>query len=139
MEQEPVWLRLHEVLAIHERLSSAHHTRTDAPDRGLLEAALARPRHLLAYGSPDLFDLAAAYAFGIARDHPFPDGNKRAAFVTAAALIRRNGHRLRATEQEAVAMTLALAAGEVAETEFARWLRGSSVVWPPPGGSSGTV
>jgi death-on-curing protein len=133
MDQEPVWLRLHEVLTIHERLASAHHTRIDAPDLGLLEAALARPQHLQAYGSPDLFDLAAAYAFGIARDHPFPDGNKRVAFVTAAAFIRRNGHRLRSSEQEAVAMTLGLAAGELPEDGFARWLRGASVPWPPQG------
>jgi death-on-curing protein len=130
---ELVWLRLHEVLAIHERLVMLHGSRSGPPDLALLEAALARPQHLQAYGSPDLFDLAAAYAFGIARDHPFPDGNKRVAFVTAAAFIRRNGHRLRASEPEAVAMTVGLAAGEVPEEGFARWLRESSVPWPPQG------
>lgn len=128
---DPIWIRSHEVLVIHERLSVAHGTRSGPPDQGRLEAALARPHHLLSYGTPDLFDLAGAYAFGIAKGHPFPDGNKRVAFVTAAAFIRRNGYRLRASEVEAVTMTLGLAAGEVAHEEYAEWLRRNSVEWPP--------
>lgn len=131
MSDEQIWLRLHEVLAIHERLVVLHGSRSGPPDLALLEAALAHPQSLHAYGTPDLFDLAAACAFGIADDHPFTDGNKRVAFVTAAAFIRRNGHRLRASEPEAVAMTVGLAAAEVPEDRFARWLPESSVPWPP--------
>lgn len=95
-------------------------------DEGLLESALARPENLAAYGDPDVFDLAAAYAFGIVRNHAFVDGNKRTAFVTAALFLDLNGKSLAAPEPEATATMLAFASGEVSEAEFAAWLRENS-------------
>lgn len=95
-------------------------------DEGLLESALARPENLAAYGAPDMFALAAAYAFGIVRNHPFVDGNKRAAFLTAALFLDLNGVSLVAPEEEATAMTLALASGGAGEDDYAAWLREGS-------------
>ena len=89
----------------------------------MLDSALARPRQLLAYGRPDLPALAAAYAGGLARNHPFVDGNKRTAFITAYVFLARNGLTLAAPEPDATAMMMALAAGETDEAAFAAWLR----------------
>jgi death-on-curing protein len=95
-------------------------------DDGLLESALARPQNLAAYGEPTVFELAAAYAFGIARNHPFIDGNKRTCLVAAYAFLRLNGKRLRAGEADAVATILRLAAGELPEVELADWFAANS-------------
>lgn len=92
-------------------------------DLGLLQSALARPENLAAYGDPDPAALAAAYAFGIARNHPFADGNKRTAAVTALLFLALNGCEFTITEPELVVMVLALAAGELTEDEVAAWLR----------------
>jgi len=91
-------------------------------DDGLLESALARPQQLLAYGTPTMPDLAASYAAGIIKNHPFLDGNKRTGFMMGAGFLERNGLEFRATEVEAVLRTLALAAGEITEGDYARWL-----------------
>jgi len=96
-------------------------------DAGLLESALHRPRHLFAYGKPSLFDLAAAYAAGIVKNHPFLDGNKRTGFVSAALFLEINGHRFIAPEEEVVERTLALAAGVIGEVEYGAWLEKSCV------------
>ena len=90
---------------------------------GLLESALARPQNLYAYGEGDAAALAAAYAFGIIRNHPFVDGNKRIGLLAAALFLEANGHRFVASEAAAVMRTLALAASEIDEAEFAAWLR----------------
>jgi death-on-curing protein len=90
---------------------------------GLFQSAMARPLNLAAYGSPDLADLAAAYAFGIARNHPFVDGNKRTAAVVSETFIQLNGGQLNASDAEVVVQFLALAAGEVSEDELAAWFR----------------
>lgn len=90
---------------------------------GLLESALARPQNLHAYGEGDVAVLATAYAFGIIRNHPFVDGNKRIGFITAAVFLEANGFRFTAGEAEVVVRTLALAASEIGEAEFAAWLR----------------
>lgn len=117
------WLGVTFVRALHERLIAEHGGHSGVRDDGLLESALARPRHLLAYGEPDLFDLAAAYAHGLARNHPFIDGNKRIALMTAYVFLHRNGYRLAAPEGEAVIMMVDLAAGRADEKELAEWLR----------------
>ena len=120
---KPVWVAEEVVLAIHERLLAEHGGASGLRDGEMLESALARPQQLLAYGEPDLYDLAAAYAGGIVRNHPFVDGNKRTAFMTAFVFLTRNGVQLIAPEIEAVQIVTALAANELEETEFAGWLR----------------
>jgi death-on-curing protein len=90
---------------------------------GLLESALARPQNLHAYGEGDAAALAAAYAFGVIRNHPFVDGNKRTEFLAAALFLEANSYRFVATEADVVMRTLALAASEIDEVEFAAWLR----------------
>jgi len=92
-------------------------------DDGLLHSAMARPQHLAAYGEPDVADLAAAYAYGIARNHPFADGNKRTAAVVSETFLMLNGHTLVASDAELVVAFLALAAGEISEEEMADWFR----------------
>lgn len=91
--------------------------------RGLLTSALARPENPLAYATPTLFDLAARYAFGLAKNHPFVDGNKRIGFSVAALFLELNGYRFAASEADVVIKTLGLAAGEVSESAYAEWLR----------------
>jgi death-on-curing protein len=126
MSRGPVWLSRQAVLAIHDILIAEHGGATGRVDDARLDAALGRPRNRHAYEDADLFQLAAAYAFGIARDHPFPDGNKRVALTLAGVFLERNGWRLGAPEAEAAAMTIALAAGDVDEAAYADWLRSSS-------------
>lgn len=92
-------------------------------DEGLLESALARPRNLAAYGAPDLAELAASYAFGLAKNHPFVDGNKRTALVVCETFIMDNGAELDANDAELAVLFEDLAAGEIREDELAEWLR----------------
>lgn len=120
---KPVWLAKEFVLAMHERLLAEHGGASGLRDRDVLNSALARPQQLLADDEPDLYDLASAYAGGIVRNHPFVDGNKRTAFMTAYVFLARNDLQLMAPEVEAVQFVTALAANEVEETEFARWFR----------------
>lgn len=94
-------------------------------DEGLLESPLNRPRQLVAHGSPSLFDLAAAYAYGIVRNHPFLDGSKRAGFMAAALFLEYGGESFQSSGEEVVVQTLGLAAGAVSEAAYARWLRAS--------------
>lgn len=121
--QEPEWVSRLVLIAGHEELLAAHGGAAGLRDEGLLDSALARPHQLLAYGKPDLFELAAAYASGIVRNHPFVDGNKRASFLAAALFLESNGQRLTAAEAEAAAAVFALAAGRIPEEGFAAWLR----------------
>jgi death on curing protein len=93
-------------------------------DLGLLQSALARPRDRAGYGDPDVFDLAAAYAFGIARDHPFIDGNKRTPFVAAAVFLLDNGYEINADDTPIVQVMLAVSEGSMSEAALAAWLRG---------------
>ncbi len=94
-------------------------------DSGLLDSALNRPLHLFAYGTPDLFELAAAYAAGIIKNHPFLDGNKRAGFMAAALFLDVNDLECIAPEEEVVLQTLALAAGDIRKKQYAAWLKAS--------------
>ncbi len=124
---EPFWLTREMVLAIQTQLLSRFGGLEGLRDEGLLESALSRPLQLLNYGSPSMFDLAATYAHGIVKNHPFLDGNKRAGFMAAYTFLGVNGWRLEASEEQAVLQTLALAAGEIDADEFAAWLKATCV------------
>ncbi|MCK9541196.1 MAG: type II toxin-antitoxin system death-on-curing family toxin [Novosphingobium sp.] len=121
--QEPRWVSEHVALALHDRQLAEHGGPSGLRDAGALASALARPVNRWAYGEDDPCALAAAYAFGIARNHPFTDGNKRTAWVIARLFLRKNGIGIVFTEREAIATVLALAAGELTEDELTGWFR----------------
>jgi death on curing protein len=124
VSDEPRWVSRLVADAIQHDLISTHGGLPGLRDEGLLEAALARPRQLWSYSaSIDTPSLAAAYAYGIARNHPYNDGNKRIAFMVATVFAELNGHRLDAPESEVVDVMLKLAAGAVEEEALAEWLR----------------
>ena len=116
------WLEADALVAIHAELIAAFGGAPGVRDRGLVESAAARPKHLASYGEPTVFELAAAYAFGLARNHPFVDGNKRIALVAAFTFLELNGWEVSAEEPAAVLVFLDLAAGEINEQELALWL-----------------
>jgi death on curing protein len=120
-----IWISRKLALAIHQRQLAEHGGIDGVRDEGLLDSALARPQQLHAYGDPppDLADLAASLAFGIARNHPFGDGNKRTAHVCYRAFLLLNGADLVASEEEKYVAMLALAEGALSEADFAAWLR----------------
>jgi death-on-curing protein len=118
-----VWLTRELAEAVHDRQLAEHGGGAGTRDAGLLESALARPQHLLHYSEPDLAAMAAAYAFGIARNHPIVDGNKRTAAVAALLFLELNGVSFSIGEVELVVMVLALAAGELGEDDIAAWFR----------------
>lgn len=123
---DPTWLLDEFILRAHQRELENHGGIAGVRDQGMLESALARPKNLWAYSGenkPDAASLAAAYAFGIARNHPFLDGNKRTALVAARTFLLRSGFQLEATNEEKANAILQLAAGEIAEEAFASWLR----------------
>jgi death on curing protein len=120
---EIVFLNRELALAFHERQLAEHGGGAGIRDEGLLDSALARPEMKANYGETDLATLAAAYAYGIARNHPFIDGNKRTAFVASEVFLRLNGKRLDIDHAEAVIMFLKLAAGELSEDMLAAWFR----------------
>ena len=113
---------------MHERLLAEHGGAAGIRDPGLLDSALARPRQLHAYGKPDTCDMAAAYASGIIRNHPFVDGNKRTGFMSAYLFLALNGLQLAAAEVDVVQVVTLLAANEIDEPAFAAWLRDNSEV-----------
>ena len=121
-----VWLEKALVPAIHDRQLAEHGGTGGVRDEGLLESALARPQQLHAYGdaAPDLADLAAALAYGLARNHPFLDGNKRTAAVACETFLELNGATLEADDLELYPLYLELAEGRLGERNFAAWLRG---------------
>jgi death on curing protein len=121
------WIDSRALVLLHDESLAIHGRASGIRDRGLLESALNRPVNLAAYGNPDVFECAAAYAFGLAKNHPFVDGNKRVAFLAAGVFLRLNGWHLQATQIDAIQTVLALASGEVSETDFAIWLRAGSV------------
>ena len=120
-----VWLLEETAIAIHQRQISEHGGIEGLRDEGLLASALARPQNLLAYAQPrpDLAALAAAYAYGIARDHPFVDGNKRTALVAARTFLLLNGVNLEASQDEKYLTFLQLAQATVTEEQLADWIR----------------
>ncbi len=110
-------------MAIHDRQLAEHGGLAGVKDTGLLESAMARPLNKLAYGEDDPFALAAAYAYGVARNHPFADGSKRTAWVLARLFLRLNDIPIAFDKADAIRTMLALAAGEMSEDAFAAWLR----------------
>jgi death on curing protein len=125
--KNPEWVTLPIVLAIHDEQLAVHGGSSGLRDVALLESALNRPLNKWSYESAELPELAAAYAYGIARNHPFVDGNKRTALLTMYTFLGVNGVDFIVAEADAAAMILALAAGEVSEESLARWIRDN---WP---------
>ena len=126
---EPDWLTREIIIAIHDEQLAAHGGASGLRDMGLLESALDRPRNRWRYEKTNLAELAAAYAFAIARNHPFVDGNKRTALLALYTFLGINGIDFRVTEPDAAAMILALAAGEVNEQGLTQWISDN---WPEP-------
>lgn len=122
---EPVWIRTDVALAIHRRQLAEHGGSEGVRDAGLLASALDRPRNLAAYGdpAPDLAALAAAYASGVARNHPFIDGNKRTAFVVCRTFLILNGSDIAASREDKYSTFLRLAKGELSDEDLAAWIR----------------
>ena len=120
---EPVWLDIKIALAVHDRQLAEHGGGAGIRDAGMLESALARPVNQWGFGEDDRHALAAAYAFGIARNHPFVDGNKRTAWVFARLFLALNGEALDFEPQDAIDAMLALAAGQCSESELTDWFR----------------
>ena len=118
------WINPQVLLLLHDESLAEHGGAPGLRDEVLLDSALGRPQNLLAYGSPDLSDLAASYGYGLAKNHAFVDGNKRAAFLAVGLFLMVNGHRLIATQADATMTMLALAAGHMDESAFAQWIRG---------------
>lgn len=132
MRTEPVWLRNDVVLAIHRRQLAEHGGSSGIRDEGLLASALAKPKNLLAYADepPDLAALAASYAFGLVRNHPFVDGNKRTAYVACRTFLLLNGADFEATQEEKYLTFLSLAEGTLSEGALAEWIRNRQVERP---------
>lgn len=121
-----VWIERLVMLAVHDEQLAGHGGAVGLRDEGLFDSALARPRHLAAYGEPDVADLAASYGVGLAKNHAFIDGNKRTAFVAVELFLVLNGYELVASDADCVLTMLAVAAGDLDETAFAAWLRANS-------------
>ncbi|HXT38657.1 MAG TPA: type II toxin-antitoxin system death-on-curing family toxin [Candidatus Angelobacter sp.] len=124
--KEPTWVLREVVFLLHEQSLAQFGGSGGVRDEGLLDSALGKPQNLFAHGKPGLFDLAASYAFGLVKNHPFIDGNKRAGFVVAVLFLELNGYKFEATEVDAALRTLALAAGEMSEAAYAGWLKSNS-------------
>jgi death-on-curing protein len=119
----PKWVAPSVVLAIHDEQLAEHGGGAGLRDEGLLESALARPRNLFSYENADMAQLAAAYAYGICKNHPFVDGNKRTSLVVAELFLALNGLSLDATDLECVEVWRSLAAGDVDEQDLALWFK----------------
>ena len=122
--KRPRWIDRLALLLLHEETLAEHGGLTGLRDEGALDAALARPQHVHAYeAKADLARLAAAYCFGLVRDHPFNDGNKRAGFLALGLFLSLNGYQLRVDQAEAAETVLRLAAGQLSEKNLAEWIR----------------
>ncbi len=130
MSQPWVWVQRDVLLAVHSETLAEHGGASGVRDLGLYESALAKPQQLAAYGQADAASLAAAYGCGLARNHPFVDGNKRTAFVAVLLFLALNGFELNASDADCVLVMLAVAAGDLPESDFADWLRARIVVSP---------
>lgn len=118
-----IWIEVATIAAVHAEQLAEHGGASGLRDAALLESALARPKNLVAYGDPDAAAIAAAYAFGLAKNHAFVDGNKRTAFVAMELFLVLNGYELAASDDESVVAMLSLAAGDSDEAAFADWIR----------------
>ena len=117
------WVDFPTLMLLHDESLAEHGGASGLRDEGLLRSALARPLNLLAYGDPDIAELAAAYGVGLAKNHPFVDGNKRAAFLAAGLFLGLNGQRLVTTQADAALTMLDVAASVIDEPTFAQWIR----------------
>ena len=117
------WIDRRALELLHDESLAMHGGASGLRDEGLLESALARPLNLAAYGSPEVWELAASYGVGLAKNHAFVDGNKRAAFLAVGLFLALNGYRLTAPQADATLTMLAVAAGQMDEVTFGRWLR----------------
>lgn len=126
---EPDWLAVEVIVAIHDEQLAIHGGLAGTRDAALLESALDRPKNKWAYENAELPDLAAAYGYGLAKNHPFVDGNKRTSLLAIYTFLGINGVDFIVPEADAAAMIFALAAGEVSEESLARWIRDN---WPKP-------
>jgi len=124
--KEPEWIERETVLGLHEQSLHEHGGSSGIRDVGLLDSALGKPQNLFAYGQPNLFDLAAGYAFGLVKNNPFIDSNKRTGYVVAVLMLELNGYRFKAEEADAAVCTLALAAGAMTEVAYAAWMEMNS-------------
>lgn len=125
------WVSKQALVLLHGESLATHGGREGMRDEGLLDSALMRPQNILAYAAadnpPDTAALAASYGVGLAKNHPFVDGNKRAAFLAVGLFLYLNGFRLQATQTDATLTMLAVAAGDITEEAFAAWLREHAV------------
>jgi death on curing protein len=121
------WLNAEVLLAVHDEQLAEHGGAAGIRDRGLFDSAMARAPNLAHYGEPDVGGLAAAYGCGLARNHPFVDGNKRTAFVAVELFLACNGHDLNANDEDCVLTMLAVADGSLEESAFADWIRRHTV------------
>jgi death on curing protein len=126
-KNEPVWVAFEQVIAVHSRQLRRFGGAPGLRDEGLLRSAIERAVNKWHYEQTELAELAAAYAFGLAKNHAFIDGNKRIAFMTMVIFLRKNGVHFSPDQAQATAITMALAAGEVSEESLARWIRDN---WP---------
>ena len=120
------WVDKAALTLLHDESLAEHGGSAGMRDEGLFESALARPVNLAAYENPDIASLAASYGVGLAKNHPFIDGNKRVAFLAVALFLALNGYRLRASQIDATTTMLAVAAGQIGEADFADWIRENS-------------
>lgn len=127
MKKTWVWLDASILLAVHDEQLVEHGGISGVRETGMFESALAKPQNLAAYGAPDCAELAASYGFGLAKNHPFLDGNKRTAFVAVELFLRLNGYVLEADDASCVLTMLAVAAGELDEAAFADWIRSNAM------------
>ena len=124
--KQPRWVLREVVFAAHDQSLAQFGGAAGLRDEAMLNSALGKPLNLLAYGKPSVFDLAASYGHAIVKNHPFVDGNKRTGFIVAVVFLELNGYVFAAGEVDAALQTLALAAGEVSEAEYAHWLKVNS-------------
>lgn len=123
----PIWVEEAVVIAIHRRQLAEHGGSDGIRDRGLLESALFRPKNQHAYGDPSIFDLAAAYGYGIAKNHPFIDGNKRTSYVVMRTFLKLNGYDIQASTAEKYQVWIQLADSKIDEADLAKWIEDKSV------------
>jgi len=124
--KRPAWLLRDLMVVLHEQMIATFGGAAGIRDEGLLDSALARPENRFASGKPTIFELAAAYAFALTKNHPFVDGNKRIGFAAAVVFLEMNGYIFEAAEADAVLRTLALAAGEMTDSDYAHWMKTNS-------------
>ncbi len=123
----PIWVKESVVIAIHRRQLAEHGGSDGIRDKGLLESALYRPKNLFNYGNPTIFDLAAAYGYGISQNHPFIDGNKRTSYVVMRTFLKLNGYDIQASAREKYQTWMRLANNQINEAELANWIEEKSV------------